>query len=233
MSLEQSSAEQFLKRYVGLAHSKVHTFLSKNVRLAETGIRDDLLQAAKIGILQAQSSFDPTIGVPELVYVSMKIEYAILQEFNRINPVSLQTIAKQRRLKEDRQKLESLFGRTVTKSELAEFLSMEDEELDCLLQEMAETITTDYSLDDLGISSQDDSVEDVVHMNEVLEKIRKVTATLSSREQAILRMLYKEGKSLRATGEVFGVTKQTIAEQKYKMLEKLRKALAADNVHGC
>lgn len=226
MTSGSEEATAFIKKYERLAKSKVRSFLARNQRGDALWLGEDLLQAAYIGVVQAYKTYDPSTGVPEHAYVSLKIDYAILQGFDKENPVSARTLAKLRKYQDDKATLESLYERSVTSAELADWVITSDTSLANFLQLATMQV---IQVDDESIQNKyfqnGFRLDKFVLRKEIMAIILGVISSLAKREKIIIKALYIDGKSLRETGELIGIRKQSVAEARDRILDKIRRGL--------
>lgn len=226
MSKGSGNATAFVKKYEWLARAKVRAFLARNPRCDAVWLGEDLLQSAFIGVVQAYQTYDPTTGVPEHAYVSLKIDYAILQGFDAENPVSARTIAKLRKLQEDKANLEGMYHRHVTYAEYADWHVTSDKNLAKFLQyAMMQVMPVDDETLQNKYFQNGSRLDKYVLRKEIMSIIRKAVARMTRREKLIIKSLYIDGKSLRQTGELVGIRKQSVAGVRDKIIDKIRRRL--------
>lgn len=226
MTKSSEELTAFVKKYERLAKSKVRSFLAHNPRHDAQWLGEDLLQSAYMGIVLAFQTYDKEMGVPEHAYVSLKIEFAILQDFDRENPVSARTIAKLRKYQDDKAKVENLYRRPITHAEYAEWDLTSDKQLsDFLLSAMVQVMPVDDEILQNRHFHNGSLLDKFILRKEIMAVIRKAIAKMSKREKIIIKSLYIDGKSLRETGEIIGIRKQSVAGARDKILAKIRKNL--------
>ncbi|MBQ9407189.1 MAG: sigma-70 family RNA polymerase sigma factor [Desulfovibrio sp.] len=216
----------FVQKYTRLAKARVRAFLARNPRPDARWLGQDLLQSAYIGIVQAFQSYDSSLGTPEHAWVGLKIDYAILQCFDSENPVPARDIAKLRRYQEDRANYESIRGRKVTLAEYADWDMTTDRRLADFLQLAGlQVMPVDDELLHSRHFQNGSRLDTLVLRKEVMACIRDGLSALSQREKFIVKSLYVDGKSLRQTGKVLGIRKQSVAGARDAILEKLKRRL--------
>lgn len=223
--------DEFIRKYDWLVKVKVRSFMAKNPRGDGYWLSEDLTQAAYMGLVQAFRTFDVSRGVQEQAYASLKIDYAILQEFDRQNFLSSRDIAKISRLNKDREKLEVLYGRPVTSDELAYFSIISDKDLAGLLRMAAICLQSVYDEEgnEIEIPTSNGS-ENFILRSQFKASLRKSFKMLTEREKMVMKLLFIDGLSLRQAGEILGIRKQSVAGTKKRFIRKIRLVLAADGV---
>jgi RNA polymerase primary sigma factor len=133
-------------------------------------------------------------------------------------------------------------GREPTLDEIASQLEMPLEQVQKVLRIVKEPISLETPIGDDEESSLGDFVEDemapspiesAIHTN-LGEHTRKVLATLTPREEQILRMRFgigqKTDSTLEEVGKLFAVTRERIRQIEAKALRKLRAASRSSNL---
>lgn len=228
---EGRRASSYLDRYKPLAQSMVSGFLHKNPSRKDVKwLREDLLQAAYLGIVNAEKSYDSEKGIPEKVYVIKQIEIQILKEFDRINFVSSSKIAKIRKLQRDKKRFEQIMRRKVSNYEFADFSFRTITSIDNLL--LLTTPVENVSLPEEQQILIDGklSTEDIIARKEFGEKLKGALSKLLTREREIVTMIFLEGLTLKEAGSRLGITKQSIYEEEKHILEKLKRLMSIQDV---
>jgi len=125
-------------------------------------------------------------------------------------------------------------GREPSREELAEQMEMPLDKVQQVLKTVKEPISLETPIGDEAESSLSDFVEDQLAPSPVEaavqgnlgEQTRKMLATLTPREEQILRMRFGIGRktdySLEEVGKQFAVTRERIRQIQEKALRKLR-----------
>ncbi len=197
----------------------------------------DLIQEGNIGLMKAVDRFDHRRGYKFSTYSSWWIRQGITRAIAdqsrtiRIPVHMLDTLSK---VTLTRRSLTPKLGREPTSEEIAEQLSIPAEKVRGLLKVAREPLSleTPAGVDEdaqLGDFVEDRDVipaDDAVIAMDLAEQTRKVLATLTPREEKILRMRFGIGEkaehTLEEVGHNFSVTRERIRQIEAKALRKLR-----------
>lgn len=196
---------------------------------------NDLVSAGLLGLLQAIDNFDPERGIKFETYAIPRIRGAILDELRSQDwfPRSLRRKAKM--LEEAYGALEVQLGRPATDAEVARRLSININELDDMIGEVA--VATIVSLDadtsgddsdnatslgDYLADSRSEDIEKVLARQEMKELIGARMAELPEKEQLVLVLYYYEELTLKEIGEILDVTESRVCQIHTRAILRLK-----------
>ncbi|MCS6986773.1 MAG: RNA polymerase sigma factor RpoD [Sphingomonadaceae bacterium] len=197
----------------------------------------DLVQEGNIGLMKAVDKFEYRRGYKFSTYATWWIRQAITRSIAdqartiRIPVHMIETINKL--VRASRQHLHET-GREATPEELAERLSMPLDKVRKVLKIAKEPISLETPIGDEEDSHLGDFIEDknavipvdaAIHAN-LKETVTRVLASLTPREERVLRMRFGIGMNtdhtLEEVGQQFSVTRERIRQIEAKALRKLK-----------
>lgn len=189
---------------------------------------DDLYQLGCLGFLKAIDGFDLERGTQFSTYAVPKIGGEIRRFLRDDGPIKVSRGLKERALaiRRERDRLESELMREPRLSELADATGLSPEEIaaaelavespDSLYRETSEGLTVESSIS--GEDMEEKLIESVA--------LRDAIASLSEREQLLIRLRFFKGLTQQRTAKVLGVSQVQVSRLERKALETLRSLIA-------
>lgn len=189
--------------------------------------QEDLYQLGCIGFLKAIHGFDPDFGTQFSTYAVPKIAGEMRRFLRDDGTVKVSRTLRERsaRIAQARTELSAALGREPVLSELAEYLTLEPEDI-----AMAETATASVTSlsaetgEGLTLESVlgDEGMEDA--LVEQLD-LRAAIARLPERERTVIDLRYFRAFTQERTARVIGVSQVQVSRIERRAVERLRRML--------
>lgn len=196
---------------------------------------DDLIQAGRIGLLDAIDRYDPARGVELATYAKFRIRGAIIDHLRSMDFISRYGRAQQKRAEIAWDELCQELQREPTPEEMAERLGLSQSEYSRLSEDIAR-MAAPIERDGLKVEKGRPTYEvvdpaftpdELAHRSERDHRLRKAVQTLPPRWQKAVSTYFFEGRTMRETGEQLGVNESRVSQIIQDSLRRLRLVMSA------
>ena len=207
-------------------------------RLPPTVQVDDLIQAGMVGLLEAASNFDATMGASFETFAGIRIRGAMIDEIRRSDWTPRSVHRKFREVTEAIRKIESETGVDASDNDVANLLGISLSEYHKILIDSSSSRI--YSIDTLEENSQETALpsssertpEQVFSGEEYQRQLALVIKALPKKEQLVISLYYDDELNFREIGEVLEVTESRICQLHGQALLRIKSKMSDWNLRA-
>ncbi len=207
-------------------------------RLPPTVQVDDLIQAGMIGLLEAASKFNATMGASFETFAGIRIRGAMIDEIRRSDWTPRSVHRKFREITEVIRKIENQTGQDANDSDVAEILGISLSEYhQILIDSSASRI---YSIDELEENAQEAALpgssertpDQAFTSEEYQQQLAKSIKALPEKEQLVMSLYYHDELNFREIGKVLEVTESRICQLHGQALLRIKSKMSDWNIQS-
>jgi RNA polymerase primary sigma factor len=239
----------------GDSHAK-ETLITSNLRFVvnvakkyrNSGIPfEDLINEGNLGLMTAVDKFDPEKGYHFISYAVWWIRQSILKavcEKSRSIRLPLNRANELVQIQKTQREISRVTGEQVDTKEVAAILGMDSQKVKELVEISQDLISLDTPASDAAdAGSLGDIIESTYHSpeeeamnNAMKESINRELTGLNEKEALIINLRFglnnNKPLSLRAIGDMIGVTKERVRQIEKKAIEKLRLSANSESLEA-
>ena len=179
---------------------------------------DDLIQAGMVGLLEAASNFNSSMGASFETFAGIRIRGAMIDEIRRSDWTPRSVHRRYREVTEAIRKIENETGQDATDADVAKLLGISLSEYhQILIDSSASRI---YSIDELEENAQENSLpgssertpDQALTGDEYESQLAEAIRNLPEKEQLVMSLYYHDELNFREIGEILDVTESRICQ---------------------
>lgn len=213
--VNQQAEEIVVKTHAVMVKRIAHHLL---MRLPQSVVLDDLIQAGMMGLLEAVKHYDMSKGASFETYAGIRIRGYMLDEVRRNDWVPRSVYRNGRMISVAVKAVENRLGREATDREIASELHLSLEEYYEMLKESAGSQL--HGFDDLGVT--DDIMKGEgegfsepqanVMRADMMNQVAQIIESLPHKERLVLSLYYEQDLNLKEIGEVLDVSESRVSQ---------------------
>lgn len=231
-SWTRPSKTEAYSRYAPLMKYVVDRVASNIPKYVE---REDLLNAAALGLFDALDKFDADKGTKFETYAVWRIRGAVLDELRAMDWASRSVRRKARHIETTARELDQRLGRAASDEELADAMDLKNVEMARLLDEVRGVVL--LSLNQSPTDSEEgnsgglaeviedpnsESALDHIEMQQISDVLVKDISKLSEQEKLVLSLYYYEEMTLKEIGQTLDISESRVSQIHTKAVGRLR-----------
>ncbi|MDF2607710.1 MAG: FliA/WhiG family polymerase sigma factor [Bacillales bacterium] len=232
---DQTAADILVRKYTPLVHFHVQRIL---ISLPKNVLKDDLISQGLFGLFDALDKFDITKEIKFDTYASFRIRGSIIDYLRKEDWLSRSSREKTKKLEAVIEQLEQKHMRTVSTKEIAESLSVSEDEVYSAINEsyFANVLSIDELANDLDSETEqkgyiirdhrEKNPEDqFLDKERISDLINVISSEMNDREKIILDLFYREELTFTEIASILDITTSRVSQIHSRSLLKLRNTL--------
>ena len=229
---KKPSKEEAYRRYAPLMKYVVDRVASNVPKYVE---REDLLNAAALGLFDALEKYDSGKGTKFETYAVWRIRGAVLDELRSMDWASRSVRRKARQLDIMTRDMDQKLGRAASDEELADVMDMSASEMARLLDEVRGVVL--LSLNQSGAETEEgnsgglaeviedpnaaDALDEIEQL-QLSDLLVDVISDLTEQEKLVLALYYYEEMNLKEIGQTLDISESRVSQIHTKAISRLR-----------
>ncbi len=232
---KKPSKEEAYRRYAPLVKYVVDRIAANVPKYVE---RDDLMNAAALGLFDALEKYDAAKGTKFETYAVWRIRGAVLDELRSMDWASRSVRRKARHLESVCRDLDQKLGRQATEQEIAAEMDISENQFSRIIDEVRGVVLLSLNQpasenEETGAGGLAELIEDT-RVTDNLEKIEKdelkdvlldVFNGLLEQEKLVLALYYYEEMTLKEIGETLDISESRASQIHTKAIARVRRRL--------
>lgn len=181
---------------------------------------DDLVSAGVVGLMEAIDRFDPKRNTAFAAYAEFRVRGAMLDELRRRDLMARDARAESKRIEKAVGDLSRNLGRAPQDEEVAAVLDLSVEELRNKMQRLVPVRIC--ALEDDACETNYISPFDALDHSQKIDSLTNAVGRLTTRQQQVLHLYYKEELTLREIGSVLEVSESRVSQLMSSITLQLR-----------
>jgi len=197
---------------------------------------DDMLSCGILGLMDAIEKFDPGKNVKFEYYAAMRIRGEIIDNIRKQDWAPSSLRRKIKAINNASSDLENSLSRSPTDGEIAQYLGMDEEEVQKTLEKSHmfnivyfEEMTQDDHL--WESADPDESMEEKVEGSEMVDLLGGFIDSLSEKERMVVTLYYYEEMKLKEIANLLGVSESRASQIHSKAIMLLRSKMDSAYTH--
>jgi RNA polymerase sigma factor for flagellar operon FliA len=229
---KKPSKEDAYRRYAPLMKYVVDRVASNVPKYVE---RDDLLNAAALGLFDALEKYDSGKGTKFETYAVWRIRGAVLDELRAMDWASRSVRRKARHVDALARDLDQRLGRAASDDELADIMEISSLEMARLLDEVRGVVLLSLhqpagegeeghtgGLAEVIEDPNSEDALDEIEREQMSGVLVEVISDLSEQEKLVLALYYYEEMTLKEIGQTLGISESRVSQIHTKAIGRLR-----------